>query len=105
MSGHRPLAGPVSKTSLQIEPQDADALDVRRLWCAVIRQAVEDLSAQHYLAALARQWIASQETGPGSFRWITEQLALDCDSIRARLFNSPLGRKESADQTLQNKKA
>lgn len=59
----------------------------RRLWCAVLALAIEDLSSGNYRAVLARSWIASREAEPGSFLWICEELGLDPEAIRRRVIS------------------
>jgi len=58
----------------------------RRLWVAVLRQAVCDLryhrsTRQHF----TRLWFEPDKREPGSFQWICELLELDVSWLRRRL--------------------
>jgi hypothetical protein len=59
----------------------------RRLWAAVLRQAVCDLgyhrsTLQHF----TQLWFESDKREPGSFLWVCELLELDASRLRRRLF-------------------
>jgi hypothetical protein len=62
----------------------------RRLWSAVLGQAIEDLKDTRTppgFVHAARLWFASDDYGPASFRWICDQLEFDAPMIRRRLID------------------
>jgi hypothetical protein len=79
----------------QTEHTQAIPLRERRLWTAVLVQAICDLTGirfhttdryhratrQHF----ARLWFESNNRDPGSFHWICDQLELDSPWLRRRL--------------------
>ena len=68
--------------------------EYRRLWAAVINQAVDDIkgvpdwadkNSIHYKVLRgeqARAWLKSKRTDPGAFLWICDTLKLDPKPIR-----------------------
>ena len=76
--------------------------ETRRLWGAVLIQAIKDLAGfstddeqerrrlQHYAAL----WFASDSQDPGSFIWICDGLRLSPSWIRRRIRASQLTREE-----------
>jgi hypothetical protein len=66
----------------------------RRLWAAVLAQAVSDLTGINAftnrcyhtrIRYFARLWIDSDSRDAGSFRWVCDQLELDPGWLRRRL--------------------
>src|SRR6266568_3691387 len=57
----------------------------RRLWAAVLRQAVCDLRYRSTLQHFTRLWFESDKREPGSFNWICELLEFDASWVRRRL--------------------
>ena len=53
-----------------------DDAGCRRLWAAVVYQAVKDMEYETG-RRLAINWMYSDRTGPGSMRWICDMLDLD----------------------------
>jgi hypothetical protein len=69
-------------------------LDERRLWTAVLAQAIHDLIGidtgsqdckRSRLRRITRLWFESENTEAGSFRWICDQLEIDASWLRHRL--------------------
>jgi hypothetical protein len=69
-------------------------VDERRLWAAVLIQAVKDLSGYALVDSSrdrtrvqyqARHWFSSNNCDVGSFRWICDELELEPSWIRRRL--------------------
>src|SRR6266581_1502516 len=65
-------------------------IDARRLWLAVLVQAINDLAhtdeRQRLRRHFTRFWFTSHNYDPGSFRWICDHLDLDASWLRRRLF-------------------
>jgi hypothetical protein len=56
-------------------------LSERQLWTAVLGLAFDDLRNKN-MHNRARLWFTSNNSGPGSFRWICENLELNARAIR-----------------------
>lgn len=61
------------------------AMPERKLWNAVIEQAAKDLTSKLY-SGNADEWFKSSSKDTCSFQWICEQLNLDPDWMRAKVF-------------------
>lgn len=61
------------KDTKQIENVDGDGC--RRLWAAVVLQAIKDVDCNPKGAA--SDWVYSKRSGIGSMRWICDMLSLD----------------------------
>ncbi len=68
-------------------------IDERRLWQAVLEQAVIDLrpdkrtiTEQPGLRYCTRLWFSSNNHEPGSFRWICDYLDINPSWFRRQLF-------------------
>src|SRR2546426_10795076 len=65
-------------------------IDARRLWLAVLVQAINDLAhtdeRQRLRRHFTRLWFISGNYDPGSFHWICDHLDLDPSWLRRRLF-------------------
>ena len=65
-------------------------IDARRLWLAVLMQAINDLAhtdeRQRLRRHFTRLWFTSDNHNPGSFLWICDHLDLDPSWFRRRLF-------------------
>src|SRR2546427_8430837 len=65
-------------------------IDARRLWLAVLVQAINDFAhtdeRQRLRRHFTRLWFISGNHDPGSFRWICDHLDLDPSWFRRRLF-------------------
>jgi len=65
-------------------------IDARRLWLAVLVQAINDLAhtdeRQRLRRHFTRLWFISGNHNPGSFHWICDHLDLDASWFRRRLF-------------------
>jgi hypothetical protein len=91
---------------IQAELEEHDALDgdasiYRRLWSAVLLQAIRDWAAcarkeggdanaktpfsRHHLY----HWFVSTSFAPKSFRWICSVLDLEADEVRKTIFDNP----------------
>jgi len=65
-------------------------VDEKRLWAAVLIQAVKDLAGfstdneaeRGWLQASARAWFASERYSEGSFLWVCQQLEFEPSWIR-----------------------
>jgi hypothetical protein len=88
-------------TVLQDSPNPVD-VGVRRLWAAVIQQAMDDIAgvpdwvdkySKHH-SALRRQraeaWFRSSRSDCGSFVWICDILRLDPARLRKGVFRKPV---------------
>ncbi len=53
-----------------------DDAGCRRVWAAVVYQAVKDMTGEHTRRP-AINWMYSDGSGPGSMRWICDMLDLD----------------------------
>jgi hypothetical protein len=69
-------------------------LDERRLWTAVLAQAIHDLIGidtgsqdckRSRLRRITRLWFESDNSEAGSFCWICDQLEIDASWLRHRL--------------------
>lgn len=58
-----------------LHPKNVDGNGCRRLWAAVVYQAVKDIHGSPRGAA--SDWMYSKRTGIGSMRWICDMLDLD----------------------------
>ena len=57
------------------------------LWCAVIKQAVDDVNDEdHRIRIAAQSWFYSESTHVGSLIWICENLDLDPSYFKKVLF-------------------
>jgi hypothetical protein len=54
----------------------------RRLWVAVLEQAIDDLERGYVYAGRAQAWFESDNEGVGSFLWICRMLNIDPDYAR-----------------------
>jgi len=54
----------------------------KRLWAAVLEQAIEDVRREHGHADRARAWFQSEGEEVGSFLWICRMLDIDPKSTR-----------------------
>jgi hypothetical protein len=64
-------------------------IDERRLWPAILEQAVIDLvnpDARSRLRYFTQLWFTSDNHDPGSFHWICDSLDIDPSWLRRRLF-------------------
>jgi hypothetical protein len=72
-------------------------LEERRLWAAVIIQAIYDLDAAATgVRDFARRWFLSDNYKFGSFRWICDQLDLSASAVRRHILDrkmQPAGRR------------
>ena len=57
-------------------PSFADITEYRRLWAAVVFQAIRDMESE-VTRRPAIDWLYSERTGPQSMRWICDMLDLD----------------------------
>ena len=57
----------------------------KRLWAAVLEQAIEDVRREHGHADRARAWFQSEREGVGSFLWICRMLDIDPGSTRKKV--------------------
>lgn len=84
----------------EVGAMDGDASIYRRLWSAVLLQAVRDLSAtirqddaptvnMPFSGDRLHRWFASEQVTPGSFEWICMVLDMDAGSIRNKLLTDP----------------
>jgi hypothetical protein len=58
-----------------------DNAPYRRLWSAVVHQAVHDLDGGAANAALARDWIYGGRRDAGSMFWVCDMLDLDYNKL------------------------
>ena len=58
------------------------AENCRRLWAAVLEQAIDDLGRGYVYAGQAQAWFQSQNEGVGSFLWVCRMLNIDPDYAR-----------------------
>jgi len=72
-------------------------IDERRLWTAVLMQAIRDLIGidsgrprydRSRLRHITRLWFESDSAETGSFRWICDQLEIDASWLRHGLLES-----------------
>ncbi len=72
-------------------------VDERRLWTAVLEQAIRDLigvetSTPRYdrlrFRRITRMWFVSNSSETGSFHWICDQLEIDASWLRHRLLTT-----------------
>jgi hypothetical protein len=63
---------------------DDDKDQCRKLWSAVMEQAIEDLSGDNpRIQQAAVDWFSNrQNDGVGSFVWVCQAIDLDPDSVR-----------------------
>ena len=79
-----------SKPQLSASAPTSAMSGERRLWSAVLGQAIEDLTDTRTppgFLNLTRIWFASDNHGPASFLWICDQLEFDAPMIRRRLID------------------
>jgi hypothetical protein len=73
-------------TRVIIKVLGADVMDqtLKKLWSAVLNQAIKDAQEIHSVYAEdARSWFSSKSQGTGSFIWICLILDLDPDAFRS----------------------
>jgi hypothetical protein len=58
--------------------QKLDETGCRRLWAAVMYQAIKDVDCGN---SSGINWVYSRRTGVGSMRWICDMLDLDYDKL------------------------
>ena len=79
-----------SKPQLSPSARTSAMSGERRLWSAVLGQAIEDLKDERTppgFVHVTRLWFASDDYGPASFLWICDQLEFDAPMIRRRLID------------------
>ncbi len=67
----------------------------RRLWAAVLEQAVKDARGgrtYHIITEEARAWFRSKKEGMGSFIWVCRILDLDPGYVRRKVDQQPIVR-------------
>ena len=65
--------------------------DCRRLWVAVLEQAIEDIRRDLAYADSSRAWFQSEREGVGSFLWICRMLDIDPGSTRKKVVKTHPG--------------
>ncbi|MEM5400790.1 hypothetical protein [Paraburkholderia unamae] len=91
--------------SADLEPADVgeDLAVYRRIWAAVLIQAIRDYEAiyqqeqgkhdprcKKFDAEELKRWFASDEISAGSFAWICSILSLDTKLVRAKVYENPM---------------
>ena len=77
-------------------------IDERRLWKAVLTQAIHDLNGvDSRLRYFTRLWFESNSVETGSFRWICDQLEIDVSWFRRQVLETvKTSRKRAANSIL-----
>jgi hypothetical protein len=70
---------------------DIMAESCKRLWAAVLEQAIEDVNRGGFYAQKARVWFQSKSEDVGSFLWVCWMLGIDPDSTKRILIESHSG--------------